>query len=96
MWLLKLHFSISILLILAYIGLKAVFKDRIKSNLCFLSNKKEKHQGFLKRTAGNIRFYLLLLCPIMNVIMMFVLFVIAIADKQYLQKFKEEMEKGQE
>lgn len=96
MWLLKLHFSISFLLILTCTGFIAAFKDKINSNLFILFENREKHNGFLRRVAGRIKLYFLLCCPIINICLVPTLFLVIFADKNLLQELKKKIEKENE
>ena len=54
MWLMKLHFAVSILCLLGFIGMKIVFSERIK---------RFSKKGGKKR----LRNYLIFFCPVVNI-----------------------------
>lgn len=66
MWLLKLHFSISVLCMLTFIGFKAVYKQQMKDNGWIDEEKKKKKSVFS---------YFMFFVPIMNVLFVIIMFL---------------------
>ena len=87
MWLLKLHFAISILLLLTFYGFAKVCKEQIKEN-GWLTDKKKKKK---------ILYVSVFFVPIMNFILVAVLFMMIGCKKEDFEtltnKIKEESEK---
>ena len=83
MWILKLHFSISILCMLTFIGFKKVFKDLIRQNGWLDKN--------VKRT--NILAYMIFFTPILNVLILIVFFMMIGMKKSDFNKMCEDMKK---
>lgn len=83
MWLLKLHFAISILCLITFIGFRAVFKEQVKQNGWI--NKEQKK---------NIFAWLGFFVPILNVLMVLLLFVMILLKKEEFEKMKEENKNG--
>lgn len=80
MWLLKLHFAISILCWLTFLGFRTIFKETIKENGYEISKKpKAIHWIFF--------------IPILNIATVLVLFVEITITKQDLDKWCEEQKK---
>ena len=77
MWLIKLHIAVSILCLITFIGFKIVSKETIKSN------------GWLSGQKGNILAYLAFFVPIMNVLMVLVLFLMIGMKKEEWERFKD-------
>lgn len=65
MWLLKLHFAVSILCILTFVGFKTVFREAIKNNGYVFSENKTKITG-----------YLMFFVPLLNILAVIVLLVV--------------------
>jgi hypothetical protein len=86
MWLLKLHFAISTLLLLTFYGFAKVCKKQIKENGWLTDKKKKKYSMFL--------FFFV---PIMNFFIVAVLFMMIGYKKEDFEtltnKIKEESEK---
>ena len=81
MWLLKVHFSISILCLLTFIGFRKVFNDLIKQNGYLNENTKR----------SNILAYFIFFTPILNVLSLIVLFIMISTKKSDLDKKIEEL-----
>lgn len=85
MWLLKLHSALSILLIVTFVGFSKVFRETIRQN-GWLSEKRKKSYSIL----------LLLFVPIMNVLIVLLLFLMIGMKKEDFEaltnKIKEESE----
>lgn len=84
MWLLRLHFAISILCLLTFIGFREVFKETIKTN------------GYQRGEKKSILAYLIFFVPIMNIMAVIVLFVMIGMKKKDLDKKCEEMKNQKE
>lgn len=87
MWLLKLHFSISVLCLLTFIGFRAVYKQQIKDN--GWGNDDEKK----KRITGLSFFFFV---PIMNILLVIVLFMMIGVKKKDYDKMCEETKRDNE
>lgn len=87
MWLLKLHFSISVLCLITFIGFRNVYKQTIKDN-GWLDGETENK----KKPSG----YLIFFVPIMNVISVFLMFVMIFMKKKEFDKICEESKKREE
>lgn len=83
MWLLKLHFSISILCMLTFVGFKKVFKDLIRQNGWLDNNVKR----------ANILAYLIFFTPILNIFILIVLFHMISTKKSESEKKLKELKK---
>ena len=75
MWLLKLHFSISVLCLLTFMGFRAVFKDKIKENGYLQKNDKKKTSSWL--------FFMV---PILNIFLVVTLFLMISMKKSDLEE----------
>lgn len=75
MWLLKLHFSISVLCFLTYMGFRAVFKEKMKEN-GYLQEKKKK----------KLSAWLLFFVPFLNIMLVITLFLMIGMKKDELEK----------
>lgn len=84
MWLLKLHFAISILCLITFIGFSKVFKEQIKENGWKDDNDKKK---------GKITGYLIFFVPIMNIISVPLIFLMIGMKKEDFYKMAEENKK---
>lgn len=82
MWLLKLHFSISVLCLLTFVGFKHIMKDQIKEN-GYISDNNRK----------SILSYWIFFIPIMNIIIVAMEFVMFSTKKSDLDKWCEEHKK---
>ena len=85
MWLLKLHFAVSILCLLTFIGFKTVGKEAIKNN-GYKSNEKRK----------SILSYWIFFIPLLNFIIVLILFVMIGTKKVDLDKWIEEQREKKE
>lgn len=86
MWLLRLHFAISVLCLLTFVGFKHVMKDAIKENGYTSDDKKKK--GVLS--------YWIFFIPIMNILVIIMLFVMISTKKNDLNKWVEEHKKKED
>ena len=84
MWLLKLHFSISVLCLLTFIGFKVVFKQLIKDN-GWIGDEKRKRKSILN--------YFIFFIPLMNVIMVIVMFLLIGMKKKDFDKICDDAKK---
>lgn len=75
MWLLKLHFSISVLCFLTYMGFRAVFKEKMKEN-GYLQEKKKK----------KLSTWPLFFVPFLNIMLVITLFLMIAMKKDDLEK----------
>lgn len=87
MWLLKLHFSISVLCLLTFIGFKVVLKQLIKDN-GWIGDEKRKRKSILS--------YFIFFIPLMNVIMVIVMFLLIGMKKKDFDKICEDAKKDNE
>lgn len=78
MWILKIHISVSILLILMFKGFKTVFKDQIKENGWL--NDKQKSSVFN---------YWLFFVPVLRWLLVISLFIMIFCTKNKLDEFQE-------
>lgn len=87
MWLLKLHFSISVLCMLTFIGFKAVCSQQLKENGWYgdenLKNRK-------------IYYYLAFFVPILNILMDILLLMMIVVKKKDFDKACEDAKKDSE
>lgn len=86
MWLLKLHFSISVLCMLTFLGFRAVYKELIKDNGWGNENKRKK----------SIFASFIFFVPIMNVLSVILLFMMISVKKKDFDKMCEEAKKDSE
>lgn len=86
MWLLKLHFSISVLCMITVIGFAKICGEQFRENGWGGEGKKKK----------SIFHYLAFFVPIMNVIMVILLFVMLSVKKNDFDKMCEEAKKDRE
>lgn len=87
MWLLKLHFSISVLCMLTFIGFRAVYRQQIKENGWIDEQKKKKKSIF---------FYFVFFVPIMNFLSVIILFMMIGMKKRDFDKMCEDTKKDSE
>lgn len=87
MWLLKLHFSISVLCLITFIGFWKVCKEQIRENGWIEKDKK----GKLRISA-----YFIFFVPILNVLSDLIVFVTILYKKSDIDKKVEEMKNKQE
>ncbi len=78
MWILKIHISVSILLIMMFKGFKTVFKDQIKENGWL--NDKQK---------ASVLNYWLFFVPVLRWFLVISLFIIIFCTKSKLDEFQE-------
>lgn len=81
MWLLKLHFSISILCLLTFIGFRGVYREQIFNN------------GYVPIKKKHISGYFIFFIPLLNVGSVLVLFVMISVKKKDLDYWCEEQKK---
>ena len=86
MWLLKLHFAISILCLLTFVGFKTVGKDAIKNNGYGSSEEKKK----------SILAYWIFFVPLLNIMATILILVMISVKKTDLDKWAEEHQKKEE
>lgn len=79
MWLIKLHIAISILCIITFIGFVKVCKETLKKNGWISETKKR-----------NILKWLAFFVPIMNVILVFILFIAIGMTKEEFYKLSND------
>lgn len=87
MWLLKLHFSISVLCMLTLIGFKLVYKQQINDN-GWIDEKKKKKKS--------ISVYLMSFVPIMNVLLVVIMLLMISMKKKDFDKMCEDAKKDKE
>lgn len=87
MWLLKLHFSISVLCMLTFIGFKSVFKQQMKDNGWIDEEKKKKKSIFA---------YFTFFVPIMNILFVIIMFLMICMKKKDFYKMCEDAKKDSE
>lgn len=86
MWLLKLHFSISMLCLITFLGFRAVYKQQIKENGWESEDKKKKIVGTI----------FIFFVPIMNVLSVILLFMMIAVKKNDFDKMCEDAKKDNE
>lgn len=84
MWLLKLHFSISVLCLVTFIGFVKVFKQQIKIN--GWANGEEKNKKSIFK-------YFIFFVPIMNIMAVIIMFVMISVKKKDFEQMCEESKK---
>lgn len=87
MWLLKLHFSISALCMLTFIGFKSVYKQQMKENGWIDEEKKKKKSTFA---------YFMFFVPIMNILFVIIMFLMICMKKKDFDKMCEDAKKESE
>lgn len=87
MWLLKLHFSISVLCMLTFIGFKKVYKQQMKENGWIDEEKKKKKSMFA---------YFMFFVPIMNILFVIIMFLMICIRKNDFDRMCEESKKDSE
>lgn len=87
MWLLKLHFAVSVLCLITFIGFRAVFREVIKDNGWFDEDKKRK-----KILTG----YLVFFVPILNIFAVIIMLIMVSMKKKDFDKMCEEVKKNSE
>ena len=83
MWLLKLHFAISILCLLTFVGFKTIGKEAMKNN-GYESNEKKKK---------SILSYWIFFIPLLNIMAVIILLIMIGTKKADLDKWVEEHQK---
>lgn len=78
MWLLKLHFAFSILIMVTFLGFKWACKEQVIKNGWIDANKKKKFPNYLP-------FFV----PILNIVMLIGFFVMVGVTKEEFEKMKE-------
>ena len=86
MWLLKLHFAISVLCLLTFVGFKTVGKEALKNN-GYETNQNKK---------DNILSYWIFFVPLLNIMATILLLVMISTKKTDLDKWVEEHQKKEE
>lgn len=84
MWLLKLHFSISVLCLLTFVGFKQILREQIKENGYIDENNTKKKSIFS---------YWIFFIPLLNIIVVIMEFVMFSMKKSDLEKWCEEHKK---
>lgn len=87
MWLLKLHFSISVLCMLIFIGFKSVYKQQMKENDWIDEEKKKQKSIFA---------YFMFFVPIMNTLFVIIMFLMIGMKKKDFDKICEDAKKDNE
>lgn len=87
MWLLKLHFSISVLCLITFIGFRNVYRETVKDNGWIDDEIKKKK---------SISVYFMFFVPIMNIIMVILEFMMICVKKKDFDKMCEETKKNRE
>lgn len=77
MWLLKLHFSISVLCLLTFLGFRMISRDQIKEN---------GYGGVNKKMSA----YFIFFVPVLNILSVIVLLMMIAMKKEDLEKKCEE------
>lgn len=77
MWLLKLHFSISVLCLLTFLGFRMISRDQIKEN---------GYGGVNKKMLA----YFIFFVPVLNILSVFVLLMMIAMKKEDFEKKCEE------
>lgn len=80
MWLLKLHFSVSILCLLTFIGFSKVFKDTIKANGYLIEEMKK----------AKLTSYYVFFIPLLNLFLVTTLFIMINMTKEEVEKYKKD------
>ena len=86
MWILKLHFAISILCLLTFVGFRRVGKEAIKNNGYESDDKKKK----------GITAYWIFFIPLLNIMAVSILLVMIGTKKSDLDKWAEEQRRKKE
>lgn len=92
MWLINFHIGISILLLVAYVGIGCMFRQDIKKKI---SGLKPKKKGIFRKLGHKIKLLLFLFIPGVNVITLISLLLVIAADKNELEMlyhYREEEE----
>lgn len=84
MWLLKLHFSISVLCLITFIGFAKVFKENIKENGW-------KGEGNWKKNKVFICWIFFI--PVMNIVAVLLTFMMIVTKKSEFDRMVEENKK---
>ena len=81
MWLLELHIAISVLCLITFTGFSRIFRDKILSNGWI--------DGEIKKSG--IKRWLIFFVPLLNLLMITVLFVMIIKTKQEVDEMTKEV-----
>lgn len=87
MWLLKLHFSISVLCLITFIGFRSVYKQTIKDNGWIDDETKKKKSIFT---------YFIFFVPIMNILFVILEFMMICIKKKDFDNMCEDAKKNSE
>ena len=87
MWLLKLHFSVSVLCMLTFIGFKSVYKQQMKDN-GWIDEEKKKRKSIFS--------YFMFFVPIMNILFVIIIFLMIGMKKKDFDKMCEDAKKDNE
>ena len=82
MWLINFHLGFSALLLVAYIGIYCMFRQKIKKKAKGINTKKT---GRLSWAASRIKLLLFLFIPGVNIIALLSLLIVITADKNELE-----------
>lgn len=88
MWLLKLHFSISVLCLLTFVGFLKVYRQQVKDNGWIDENEPKKKKS--------LSFYFIFFVPIMNILVVILLLVMISMKKKDFDRMCEEAKKDSE
>lgn len=80
MWLLKLHFSISVLCLLTFLGFRMISREQIKENGYVPDDKKKK----------KLSFYFIFFVPVLNLLSVVALLMMIAMKRDDLEKKCEE------
>ena len=80
MWLLELHFAISVLCLVAFLGFKPIFKDKIIENGWFNDSIKGKGCNPFK--------WLAFFVPLLNILMIVCMFIMVVGKKEDFDKMR--------
>lgn len=78
MWILKLHFAISILLLITFYGFSKVYKDIIRKNGWLEEKRKKKPFAIL-----------VFFVPIMNILIIILLFMMILVKREDFEELTE-------
>ena len=86
MWLLKLHFSISVLCLITFLGFRTVYRQQIKDNGWGSEDRKIKNVGAI----------FIFFVPIMNILSVILLLMMIAVKKKDFDKMCEDTKKDSE